>query len=693
MQRLFCPRSIAVIGSSGNVKKLGHIVSKNIIESGYRGNLFLINPTTSNILGYSTKESVSKITEVIDLSIFVIPSNSVLKVIEELGEQKKVNNVTETTYAVIISAGFKETGQAGSELETELLELASSYNIKVVGPNCLGVMNLAKDKYAFNGSFGFLPALSGNISLVSQSGALISVMIEQAQSLGFGFNKIISLGNKGDINENDLVTYLNTDDSTEVIALYLESFENGKDFYNLLKNTTKPVVILKSGRSQIAKKAASSHTGSIAGDQRVSEAFLDSTLAVDVYTLDEFFDTLNIFRRYQNLDDNKVVVCTNAGGLGVIALDGLSGLDLDLQEIIQELKTDLSSSQPDAAGINNPIDILGDADADRYDKALSSILKTYPKASLLIILTPQVSTQVDNTAEVVCQLSLKYPKATILPIFIGGEMVKSALQKFEDDNLPYFSSPERCLRALNNLWWFSNYMKSSAHNSLTINSSEFETITKEIDRNILANSRILNFQAVSTIAKVYDLNLPRYINLTNKDDLKNIFNVLGTPIVAKSVSADILHRTEKRAVVTDITNIQQIEEFLKNNHLQDTIFQESIQKGVEVFAGIQLDENFGQVLVVGSGGIYAEIMDDFALAPLPKTVDQVREVFAKTKISKVFNNYRNVPLNSDSLYQSVFNLCKFSSQFPQITSIDANPIIVTKSTAYVVDLKMSLIQV
>jgi acetate---CoA ligase (ADP-forming) len=698
MQKLFSPKSIAVIGASASTQKLGHIITKNIIESKYKGKLFLINPVTEVVLGLTTYKSLEFVNEVLDLSIIVIPAHLVLSVLNQIGEQKVATGNQETTYAIIISAGFKELGSAGLVLEEELVKIASQYNIRLVGPNCLGVMNLSKDKYRYNGTFDFLPTLTGNISLISQSGALISAIVEQAQSLGFGFNKIISLGNKCDINENDLISFLDQDESTAVIAIYLESFSNGENLYKLLENIRKPVIILKSGRNSVAKTAASSHTGSIAGDERVSEAFLENTSAVEVFSLDEFFDTLQLFSKFQKISTNKVVVLTNAGGLGVLALDGLTQLELELENIDHTVQDALSRGLPASAALHNPVDVLGDADENRYNFAISTLLQTQSKAAIIIILTPQVSTQVNQTATAICRFAAKYPKIAILPVFIGGDRVEAAKATFIEAKLPFFDSPEKALNSLNNLWKYTKQAYNNSEHSTQSKHNHMLPVDRDllntmINMNKKNKYKILNFQTVNEIARIYRLNVPKYISIDKIVDLEKVFESLGSPVVVKSINTDILHRTEKKAVITGVTSIAQITDFLDENDLKDVIFQESIDKGVEVFAGIEQDQNFGKVLVVGTGGIYAEVMDDFALAPLPETLQQVKELFEKTKISTILNNYRGISLDSDHLYKLIFGLCQVVSDFPQITSIDANPIIVTKDSCFAVDLKLSLVQV
>ena len=690
MNSLFYPESIAVVGATPNTEKLGYIIPKNIIDSHYNGKLFLINPKYDEILDKTANKTILEINAKIDVTIIVIPAAGVVDIIKQIGEQKQISNNHAESYVVVISAGFGETGEGGKVVEKEILQIAKNFNIKIVGPNCLGIMNLSDDKLAYNGTFDFRPKISGSVSLISQSGALISGILEEASSQGFGFNKIISLGNKSDINENDLIQYLQNDPETAVIALYLESFSEGRKLIEIAKKCPKPIVLLKSGRTDQAKTAATLHTGSIAGNEKVAESFLESADVIDVFSTQEFFDTLKLFSKKQSLKDNNICIITNAGGLGVISLDGLAGTELKLLQISQELGTQLKNILPAAASTHNPIDILGDAGADRYLKTMETVLKSDSNLKLLVILTPQVSSDVVQTAQAVVDLSKNYPDSLLIPVFIGGDRVTDAINIFKNSSIPYFDTPERALKAINDLWIYSSKKVDITNIEQKQNSSDREEISDLLAKNILNKNKILDFKTVTKIAQNYGLQMPRYMQIKNLTDLDNVFDTLGRPVVIKSVKTDLLHRTEKKAVLTGVSKVSDITSFLDENDLHDVIFQESIEKGLEVFAGIQNDPNFGHVLVVGTGGIYAEVMDDFALGPIPKSIDEVKEIFNKTKVSKILSNFRNINFDSHELYQQVFRLCQFVSDFPEVSSVDANPMIVTADECFIVDLKISI---
>jgi acetyltransferase len=694
MKSLFYPKSVAVLGASTNPQKLGYVIANNIITSGYQGELHLINPKYDEILGVKAEKTISDIKSLVEVVIVVVPAVNVPEVIEQIGDQKQLIKNTAETFVVVISAGFKESGVDGLELENRVAQIAKKYNIRLVGPNCLGVMNLSKDLYSYNGTFDFSPSISGNISLVSQSGALISGIVEQAQTLGFGFNKIVSLGNKSDINENDLIQYLQTDEETAVIALYLESFADGHELIKTLQNVSKPVVILKSGRSEQAKTAATSHTGSIAGNEKVSASFLESENVIEVFSLEEFFDTLGLLSRYSSVPNNQVSVITNAGGLGVITLDAIASTKLKLAQFSPKLSDRLKLVLPSAASVRNPVDILGDAESDRYQSVLENLLSSGESGNLVVILTPQVSTDVDNVAKALVNLSEKYPQIPILPVFIGGEKIVAAQTLFKNHKLFSFETPEQALKALDNL---AKYQSAKTTKTSSLNVILDQTILDAlpqiktlISQNKLNKNKILDFQTIVQISSTFGLNIPRYLQIQNISQLDQVFEILGKPVVVKSVKTDLLHRTEKKAVLTGVSKVSDITNFLDENDLADVIFQESIDKGLEVFAGIQNDPNFGKVLVVGTGGIYAEVMDDFALGPLPTNIDQVKEIFNRTKVSKILSNFRNIDFDSHELYTQVFRLCQFVSLFPEIVSVDANPMIVTATECYVVDLKVSL---
>ncbi len=688
MDRLFYPTSVAIIGASNTSGKIGNIILKNIIESGYKGKIWPINPKHSEVLGYESHSSVFLLKEIPDLVIVAIKAEEILAVIDDLGKLKiklADGSQLQQTYVVVISAGFSEFGKGGLELEQKLMLLCKKYSIELVGPNCLGLMSLGKSEYSFNGTFDFAPKFRGNVALVSQSGALISVLLENADYFGFGFSKVISLGNKAGINETELLEYLDSDPETEVIGMYLESFKNGKEFYKQLNSCRKPVIILKPGKTEASKKAASSHTGAIAGNSKVTSAFLSEAGAIEVTNLEEMIDCLNLFSKYKSVDSDLVSVVTNAGGVGVMTLDALENTDLKITKLQTLSQTKLAEILPGASSKINPIDLLGDAGAGRYENVLETLLTDIQPDSLIVILTPQVNTEILETAKVLVDFADKFKNTVILPVFAGRERLGEAHDLFKQHNLPYFQTPERAVKALNYLYKYSQSLlrkrtKLKDIEPVTMQSLPLDTFT----------SSISEFENVMKLAKKYSINVPKYINLKDSKH-EEIFDLLGSPVVLKCVNGDILHRTENNMVRVGVDSIAQIQDFVQAHQGLEIIAQESVEKGIEVFCGIQNDVDFGLVMVLGSGGIYAEAIDDFAMGPLPKSKEEVLKILQKTKVYKILNGFRGSQFALDELLKCLLSLAELARTLPvDFKSIDINPCIVTKNDYMIVDFKIQV---
>ena len=698
MDRLFYPKSIAVVGVSRNPKKIGHIIAKNIIDTGYQGEFSLVNPFEESVLGYDTMAGVDEIDSHLDVVVIAVPGKLVEEVLYTIIEQKKKVGDVEESYAVIISAGFRETGQEGAELEQKIVQIANENNVRILGPNCLGLMNLDPSGVRFNATFDYTPGIEGGVSLISQSGALISAFLERGEQIGLGFNKVVSIGNKGDLNENEFVEYLDQDLNTSVIALYLESFSEGNKLYEIAKNSSKPIVILKSGRSDIAKEAAQSHTGAIAGNDKVAKAFLESAGVIVTEGLSDFFSSLKLLSKYNKLMNNQVSVITNAGGVGVISLDDLSKTELQLTSLHKITKEKLAKALPSASSVNNPVDILGDAEDDRYGIVLHELLTDPAADSIIVILTPQVNTPIDRIAQIIAEKMNEFESVPVLPVFIGGDRMAGADEIFFTYNVPYFTSPESAISALNNLWKYASkkvkfyYDNSefSLQNKTNYKLEVNEDINKEFVRNKELNNQILDNEAILKIADSYDIQIPKSDKLSNyANNYNEVFRSISKSVVLKNVDPNLLHRTEKQGVMTDVVNTSQIEFFIQENDPDSVVVQEFVKNGFEVFIGFQNDAEFGMTLILGSGGIYSELMNDFAVGPLPESIFEVETLFSSTKAYQVLSGYRKKIFDLTGFYDQVLKITKFVRDNSQmIQSVDINPIIVTESKSVVVDFKV-----
>ena len=759
MQNLFYPKNLSIVGASKDSSKLGHIIAKNILESGYKGKLFLVNPKEKEILEKPVFNQISTLPENLEVAILVIPAKFILESLKELANKN-------LKYAIIISAGFKESGNL--ELEEELIKFSQSSGIKIIGPNCLGVLNLdSKNPLSYNGSFGFLPKNRGRTALISQSGALITSFLDKADRRGFGFSKVVSLGNKADLDELDFIQFLENDPETSVIALYLEGYKRAEKLVKFLAGSKKPVVIIKAGKSDQAKQAISSHTGSIAGNSKVSEMYLDQVKAIQPKTLEEFFSTIFLFEKYSQIDSAKLfkeytltsnqkklnlAILTNAGGAGVLSLDAMQKTNLKLAKFSENTKNKLAQFLPPTSSLNNPVDILGDSKEDRYTNSLKVLLEDEKVHYILILLTPQVNTEVEKTAQSISDLSQKYPNKVLLPVFLGGDKLHPAIEIFRKNKIPYFDNPDEALQALNNFDRFVLEQKNldfletvseetkifnpdlevnlvqiqdSKKNNLAtqnkiikdvkntkislqnyspkqdflatkklpyqkekIDTSKLSLIQTAINQDKQKKLPSLSFQTLDLIAKTFHLPLASFdfINTQNYLEIYQKYQTKKT--VLKVVSATQLHRTDKQMVKVDVQNLEEVQAFTTEFRNEKMILQEMIIGGIEVFIGIQKDAQFGHSLVVGSGGIYTEILDDLTLGAIPISPHQIQKLFEKTKVWKFLNGYRSKFFDTNKLIQTIYNLTILVQLFPEIQSIDINPFIATKEDGFLVDFKI-----
>lgn len=435
--KIFSPKSIAIIGASNKEKSIGNSLVLNL-KKDFKGKIYPVNLKEKKVAGLKAYASLSDIKAKVDLMLIAIPAKFVNDVLAEGGELG-------IKAAVVISAGFKEVGNTA--LEEELKSVCKKYNINLIGPNCLGVLN---PKQGLNASFAAQSALVGGVAFISQSGAICTAILDSANKLGIGFSKFISVGNKTVVDEVKLFDYLLKDKDTKIIALYVEQLNNSQDFLSSAKRLVaagKPVVILKAGKSAAGAKASVSHTGSLAGENLVYEALFRQAGVIQAEKIEELFDFIKIFNNYELKAAKRLAIITNAGGPAVIAVDALEGSGLELASLSSKTKTALRNSLPSAASVNNPIDLLGDAQADRYEIALKEVLGDKNVDSVLVILTPQSVSEIAATAQVIIDYKRKTTKPIAL-VFMGEDLVVEARTLFNKSGIANYSFPEAGVKAL-----------------------------------------------------------------------------------------------------------------------------------------------------------------------------------------------------------------------------------------------------
>ena len=704
---LLSPKSIAVIGASRSPEKVGAIVLRNIISSKFPGKVYPINPNTQTINDLPCFKDIESLPEIVDLAIIALPVELVSNTLEQIAA-KGIKNV------VVFSAGYKEAGPDGEKLEQQLIDISAKHNINLLGPNCLGFVS---NTTPVNVTFGQSADLPGNLRFISQSGAIAAGMFDWCQSVGLGFSQFITLGNKAVLNENDFLSYFSANNqspsdqsglsSVQPIGLYLESISNGQEFLRLTRGIThiNPVFIIKPGKTPAAAKAMQSHTGAIAGADDILDAALSQAGVLRCNTLEDFFDVSRSFAWENAPSGPRLAIISNAGGPAVISADAVITSGLTLAEFDPETKAKLHSILPRSASIMNPVDVLGDALADRYAAAAEVILQTNQADALLFILTPQVMTQISQTAQAIGQLSQKYGKP-IFCSFIGGQLVHEGEQILNQNRIPSFRFPERAISAISAMWqWRQIQQKpdepaSIQTNPTTTNSERIKEIVTQALKN---NHRTLDNLEANEAVSLLEIPTPPTAAPANLDDAKTFATQVGWPVVLKISSPGLLHKAHSGGVVTDIWNDNQLEiAWDKLNHKITELpesakenvrfqIQKDVENGVEVIVGIKHDPTFGPVLLFGAGGQLAELVADKNLKILPVNKDQARELVEKSKIFKLLQSHPGEPPYAlDKLYDLIVKLTQVIPLIPEATDVEINPVIITHNDVWAVDCKVLL---
>ncbi len=683
MERLFNPRKLVVVGASRNPRKVGSLILQNILESGYEGELTAVNPHEDTIMGVPAVKDVSVIEGPIDVAIIAIPNSVIPEVLETLGKRR-------CKYAVVVASGYSEIGKEGEKREEELVTIARRYNITLLGPNCLGVINMSAASHAYNGSFALSQRVNGSIGLVSQSGALISSALDYGAETGFGFSKVLSIGNQAGIDVLDAVSYLEDDKATKAIAVYVEGIKRGEELMKAFLEVSKPVILLKPGRHNAAKKAISSHTGSLAGEERVIRELFEEVNAIQVNSLEEMFGTMHLLSMHQQVSKRDVGVVTNAGGVGVVAVDTLAESGLSLATLKNKTKEELRTLLPEAAAVNNPVDVLGDAGDEEYAGAVETVLEEGNVGSLVVIVTPQIMTPIKNIAKALKRLAKQYPHKPIIPVFVGGESVQPAFEMLRGV-LPMVHTPENGIYALARLYHYTENppnKKLWSQPTRYIKKHSLERVGNLIAEQRTAGATALDFDTISIIGEEFDIPFPKFDYVENEHQLGEVWKKYQKPVTMKAVAPDILHRSDEGKVETNILKLSEAREFYQREKDQTVIMQQQIMDGVEMFVGVKTDRQFGKVLVVGLGGIYAEIVNDTALGVLPITKPRIWKLLKQTKSYQVLKGARGTVYNTQFLVDIIYNIHLFAISFEEIAEIDVNPLIIQKNGGYVVDMKV-----
>ena len=679
-QQIFYPSSIAVVGATNTPGTVPNDIFTNIMRSGYPGPIYPVSPGHATISGAKAYKYVIDIPHPVDLAVIVFPSTVCALALEQCG-QKGVKA------AIVISAGFKEVGQRGKELEDKLKGIAEKYDISIIGPNCLGVIN-TDPITQLNASFARKMPEEGVIGFLSQSGALCTAVLDYALNKHIGFSKFVSFGNKADINEVHLLRYLLNDEKTKTILLYLEEVSLGRELIKLLKENSnrKPILALKAGRTSEGIAAAQSHTGSLAGSDEVCDAAFKQLGIMRAKNLEEMFNHA-IALTYQPLPkSNRIAVVTNAGGPGVMAADASIENGLELAKFTPRTSEILKKSLPRMANTKNPVDVIGDARADRYDAALTSISQDDNVDGILCILTPQSMTDIESIAHLVCRVEKQMNKPLLCSL-MGGSDVLSGVEILQERHIPHYSLPESACQSFAATVRYTRWL--SRPKSIVKTFEVHHSRAKEIIENFLsADKSYLPEPEALEVLNCYGFPVFKYKTAKTSEEAVKFSEEIGFPVALKITSSNVIHKSDVDGVLLNLKNKGEVERGFnqiidnvhtkkQDAHVLGVIVEEMAPPGKEVIMGIKRDEGFGPVVMFGSGGVYVELIRDIAFRVAPITELDAREMLKETKSYVLLSGIRGErPADIESVEECLGRLSQLAMDFPQISELDINPLVV-----------------
>ena len=677
---LLSPRSIAVIGASDKKGSVGSAITSNII-SGYRGKVYPISPTRKTVFGKRAYASVLDVKGAVDLAVIVTRNTIVPAVMEECGK-KGVRG------AIVITAGFKEVDEAGARLEAEIAEIARRHGIMMIGPNCLGVMNL-DPKTMMNATFLKITPKSGGVALVSQSGAICAALAEDASAQGIGFSGIVSMGNKASMSETEVMRMLGEHRQTRVIVMYLEDMGDGGEFMrvcgHITKKLKKPVLVLKSGRSPEGAKAAMSHTGALMGSDETYDALLRQSGAIRVDTMGELFDYATAFAKQPLPLRGDLAIVSNAGGPAIISTDACSRLGIRMADITTA-RPAIDAVIPPWGSSRNPVDIVGDADYGRFRGVLDAVLSHRNVGSVIAMCTPSATLDYDGLARVIVEMSKKHKK-TVLASLMGLDEGVTNRQILADGGVPHYPYAEAAIRALGVMLRFAASTREGAGSvrRFRANASRARAI---VEAAVGEGRESLLEEEGLEILRAYGLPLPRSELAGSPAEAVRAARSIGYPVVLKVSSPQITHKSDAGGVKVNVGGDAEVRaayaEIVRNAKRHDRRAQvngvlvvEMVKGGREMIIGSKLEPNVGQAIMLGAGGIYVEVLKDVVFGIAPISGREARSMISSIKTARLLDGVRGEgPSDKAALAECIQRVSQLVSDLPEIRELDMNPVMV-----------------
>ena len=679
LEKFFNPKSVAIVGASRQKGKVGYEILRSMLDAGFPGKIFPVNPQAEEIEGLKCYPDIRAVGQTPDLVVIVVPAKAVPSVMQQCAA---VGNKA----AVIITAGFKEIGEEGRKLEQQVVQIAKQSGIRVIGPNCLGLIVPANK---LNASFGgSLPAV-GATAYLSQSGALMAAILDMANAGGIGFSKLVSIGNKADVDELEIIEAFADDPDTKVIAGYLESISDGNAFVRQAERISqkKPVLLMKAGVTAAGAKAASSHTGSMAGSETAYEAVFERAGVIRCFSLKSQFDFAQGFA-YQPLPaGSSVAVITNAGGAGIMAADAIEKQQLTFTKLSEGTIRRLAEKLPAAANLYNPIDVLGDALPDRYQFALDVVLDDPNVNSVVVLLTPQAMTDAVGTAQAIVSVVQKKNKKPVVAAFLGASKVAEANVVLRKGKIPQYDSPEDAVLTIKVM---ADYVRWLARPKrvvklFSVNRHKAETI---IERHLRQGIRQIGEAESKEILEAYGFVTPKDAVAATAEQAVNIAEQIGFPVVLKIWSPDIIHKSDVGGVRVGLETPQEVRDAfdlmmfripkkLPQAKILGVLVQEMCSAGKELILGMHRDPHFGPLMMFGMGGTMVEVLQDVSFYLAPLTAEEAKQMLVSTRTYKLLVGARGEQgIDISAVAEGLQRLSQLVTEFPEIQEMDINPFMV-----------------
>ncbi|RZN31756.1 MAG: CoA-binding protein [Methanosarcinales archaeon] len=688
LEKFFRPDSVAIVGASREEGKVGRVVLENI-RKGFGGAIYPVNPRSDEINGLKCYPNITSVPSV-DLVVIVVPAKVVPDVLRECGA-KGVKNIA------VISAGFKEAGAA--ELEMECVDIVKEHGMRMLGPNSLGFIGTHS---GINASFAAGMAIPGDIGLASQSGALCTAILDWAEIKRFGFSIFVSLGNKADITENDIIQAMAEDDETSVILLYLEGIKNGREFMDIAGSVTtdkKPIIVIKAGSTGSGARAVSSHTGTLAGSDVAYNAAFHQSGVIRAQSIEAMFDYGLAFAYQQLPAGDRIAIITNAGGPGVLATDACETLGMTIASFTPETIETLRSCLPAAANVYNPVDVLGDAVPELYRHAIEAVICDGNVSGIIVLASPQAMTDMERIAEIVVDASRKSSKP-ILVSLMGGVQALKGEKILSAGRVPNYPFPERAARTMRAM---IDYAEITARTRTYPPDcgGDRRAVQKILDNERKQGNKRPGVECMSLLER-YGIPVAESVVASTREQAVEAADRIGYPVVMKVVSADISHKTDVGGVRTGIMNAEetgvvydsmmhQIHRYMPDARIEGVLIQKMLEGGREIIIGMNRDPQFGPMIMFGLGGISVEVLKDVTFRIAPLTENDVNEMIKEIRAYPMLLGIRGEkPSDISAIKENLLRFSKLCTDFPEIVEIDINPMLVFEAGCVAVDIRLTL---